>query len=126
MFQQHSISDVITNNLKFQLSPRVKDINEGIDLWKNYVSAAISNVEDCKDSVMMVKYEDLIEFPEKTLRDVCCFIGIDRSDEDISQIAKLVRKDRKYSFMSDENLVELHKKIKGDRLIKELGYFDIV
>lgn len=125
IFKQHSVSDIISNNLKFQLSPRVKDINEGIDLWKSYVSAAISNVEDYKDSVMMVKYEDLIEFPEKTLRDVCCFIGIERSDKDLCHIAKLVRKDRKYSFMSDESLVELYKKIKGDRLIKELGYFDI-
>lgn len=106
-------------------SLRVLDIYEGIELWQEYTEKALSLNGEFGDRIIHVCYERFLENPEETLRGIAKFIGFDIPD-DISDIIKSIKADRRFAFLNDMELVEIYRTIKDRQIVKKLGYEDIL
>ena len=126
-----SMSNLDAENLVFGRislfsSPRVENLEEGVALWKDYVSRALEWEEELKDRVLSIKFEFLLDNPYRELKKIAEFLELSVSDESLYLAASEIRKDRKFAFLGKKKLLELYKKVKEDPLVKKLGYGSIV
>lgn len=108
----------------FYQSSRVHNVYEGIKLWKEYVSLALS-ANDLFDDVIHIKYEDFLNKPMGTLKDLSLFLNLNFDELLVNSIVEKIDKSRSYAFLNDLELVDIFNKVKDDNLMKKLGYSNI-
>jgi hypothetical protein len=106
-------------------SVRVLDILEGINLWCQYTEKALSLDKEFGDKILHIRYETLLETPEESFKRILKFAGFDMS-KDISNIVREVKKDRRYAFLNNGELLSVYEKIKDLESVKRLGYHTII
>ncbi len=106
-------------------SVRVQDIFEGINLWCQYTEKALSLDKEFGERMLHVKYETFLETPEESLQRILEFAGLDMSKE-ISNVLREVKKDRRYAFLNNRELLSVYEKIKDLEPVKRLGYHTII
>jgi len=106
-------------------SVRVLDILEGINLWCQYTEKALSLDKEFGDRILHIRYETLLETPEESFKRILKFAGFDMS-KDISNIVREVKKDRRYAFLNNGELLSVYEKIKDLESVKRLGYHTII
>lgn len=106
-------------------SLRVQNICEGIELWQQYTEKALSLSSEFGERIIHICYETLLENPEGTLRRLAKFIELDIPD-DISDIIKSIKSNRRFAFINNQELVEIYSTIKDRETIKKLGYENIL
>jgi hypothetical protein len=106
-------------------SVRVLDILEGINLWRQYTEKALSLDKEFGDRILHIRYETLLETPEESFKRILKFAGFDMS-KDISNIVREVKKDRRYAFLNNGELLSVYEKIKDLESVKRLGYHTII
>jgi len=106
-------------------SVRVQDIFEGINLWCQYTEKALSLDKEFGERILHVKYETFLEKPEESFREILKFAGLDMS-KGISDIVKEVKKDRRYAFLNNRELLSVYERIKDLESVKRLGYHMII
>jgi hypothetical protein len=106
-------------------SVRVLDILEGINLWCQYTEKALSLDKEFGDRILHIRYETLLETPEESFKRILKFAGFDMS-KDISIIVREVKKDRRYAFLNNGELLSVYEKIKDLESVKRLGYHTII
>ena len=111
---------------RYQDSVRGQDINEGIKLWEEYVSKALSLGEEFGDKMLHIRYEDFLESPRSLFREITEFIGLKVSDTALSDAVSIVNAERRYAFLKDEDLLRIYCSIRDRRLLEILGYNNIV
>jgi hypothetical protein len=109
----------------YQDSLRVEHINEGIQLWETYVSRVFSLSEEFKDRLLHVKYEDLIEKPQEVLMNILGFVNLKVNKKDILSVKNMIKPERRYAFVKNEELLRIYNQIRENDLIKKLNYSNI-
>ena len=110
----------------YNLSLRTKDIYEGIKLWEEYISNVLDLEKKLGIDILHIKYEKLLESPFKEIRTIVNKINLKVEEKKIKRVINTINSNRKYAFLSNEELVEVYKTIKNNKLFKLLGYNNLL
>lgn len=85
-------------------------------LWEEYMQQARFHIETLGERGLEIKYEDFLQDPAPTLRYLAHFCGLNVSEADAEDAARLGRIDRAYAFRRDSRLYAFAEKV-ADRLM---------
>lgn len=106
---------------RFHPNFRLFSLEEGYNLWEEYVSKAFS-LDDGTTDILHIRYEDFLAQPEKNLSTLVNFCGIEIDDSKIMDITKDVKKDRSYAFVNNPEYIKIYESIKDKPLMRQLLY----
>lgn len=121
----HGITPLLKRQHKLQLSVRVGDISEGIKLWEDYTRRALAAEERYKESVLSIRYEDLLETPWPILQRVNDFLDLRAHREQIDCCCGQLEAGRRYAFMKNTELRHIYEQVKHQVIMGQLGYAEI-
>lgn len=106
---------------KFHPNFRLHSLEEGYNLWEEYVSHAL-DLDNTENEILHIKYEDFILNSEKHLVDLCAFCGLKEDKEIIDALKNTIKIERGFAFKKDTESLSVYNKIKDTPLMKKLGY----
>lgn len=95
-------------------------IEDGYDLWEEYVSKALSLKNNF--NYMEVKYEDFLEEPLKHLNNLAVFSGLQPSEEELRKQVESIKPERAYAFLQNKEYSRIYETLKTKPLMQQLGY----
>lgn len=110
---------------KYHQNFRLQTLQDGFDLWKEYVGAALAWNDSFGDHIRVYRYEDFLDAPFAPMKDMAAFCGLEVSDDRIRDVVRGVDASRKYAFLDDEEAVAFYETVRRDELMVRLGYGDI-
>lgn len=108
----------------FHQNFRLTSIEEGYDLWNEYVTKALSLKNDFADYIE-IKYEDFLENPFDNLQQLAHFSGLQVNDDAIKKEIQTIKKDRSYAFLNNNAYYNIYQTLKDKPLMKQLGYHNL-
>lgn len=96
-------------------------IEEGYKLWKEYVKRSLM-----QENALHIRYEDLLQNPNKNLQKIFAYLEIKVEDKDIVKYSNGFDATRAFSFVDNNELVRFYNKIRNDELLKLLQYDRII
>ena len=111
---------------KYHQNFRLRNLQDGYDLWQAYVEKAFSWEEEYKERMVTLRYEDFLDNPFEQTKKLARFCGLEATDAAIKQVVKEVDTSRKYAFTKDENSIAFYNTIKDNDWMKKLKYNDIL
>jgi hypothetical protein len=105
----------------FHQNFRLTSIEEGYNLWEEYVSRAMS-LSEIYPNYISVKYEDFLEQPQKHLSSIAAFAGLRPSEAQLKQATSTIKSERRYAFLNNPIYVEIYQTLKTKPLMQQLGY----
>ncbi len=119
------IAPLLAQNTQFQVSARIENVEEGIQLWEEYIEQALSVCASFGQNAYSVRYEELLEHPARLLAEIAEFAGLDVSVEHIEAQAKAFNTVRRYAFVNSTELTALYDSVCRRPLAEKLGYGSI-
>jgi hypothetical protein len=105
-------------------SARLRDIREGVYLWKQYVEKAFST-ESKMDKLLHIKYEDLLTYPKKLLKEIFDFCELLYKEDDLNSLLNTLKVERRFAFLKNPQLIQVYNEIKDWDIVEKLGYSNI-
>lgn len=103
---------------------RLYNIEQGYELWQEYVSTALS-LQHTHENYISIKYEEFLANPKEQLQQLCDYCGLQTTDEQIAKEIASIKTDRAYAFLSNEDYTAYYQKIKQFPLMQTLGYHQL-
>ncbi len=100
---------------------RLYNLNEGYDLWEEYVSKALSLKHEF-EHYTEVRYEDFLEQPKEMLKALALFSGLNPSTAQLDAAIEGVQQDRAFAFIQNEAYFQVYQQLKNNALMQQLGY----
>lgn len=91
----------------FLVGPQVDSLDAGLDLWDRYVCEAERHVSLLGDRAMELRFEDLLEDPETSLKRVAEFAGLSMATRSGRPPGAGVQPSRASAYRDDDQLAEL-------------------
>jgi len=110
---------------KYHQNFRLRTIADGYELWKEYVSKALTWEEEFEGRIKVYKYEDFLDEPVAPVKDMAAFSGLSVTDDQVKKAVSEVDAGRKYAFLKDPEAVKFYESIRNDDLMVRLGYDNI-
>jgi len=109
------------------LSPKFRDLMEGISLWEEYISRVFEIEETYDLDIIHIKYEDLLEIPKKNIVNILGEINLLNTvrESDIDNTVNGLNKGRRYAFLGNDYLGNIYEHIRTKNLMRKLGYDNI-
>ncbi len=101
---------------------RLQTLQDGYELWHEYVTKALELKEVFGDNYLELCYEDFLDAPKIHVQKMLDFASLKPSDIDIQKVIKDVNADRKFAFLNNEEAKTFYEKVKNDPLLKQLKY----
>ena len=117
---------VIKGRVSYVISLRVKQIEEGLKLWEDYVGEALRLKPAYHDRWLDIGYEIFLDSPIKEFMKVAEFAGLSVNEAQVEHLCSMVNPERKYSFLKNPELVKHYREIRQNQLVAELGYSEII
>lgn len=105
--------------------PRTVNLEEGFELWRNYIEKYFDQISSIQNECFTVKYEDLISEPEENLLKLIQFCDLDPDTGLLKPLCERINAKRRFAFTNDPEAVELYHKVRQDKWMNDLGYGDI-
>jgi hypothetical protein len=83
---------------------RCGTLQGGFSLWEEYMHEAQTQLQQCGDKGMSIRYEDFLAAPEESLKQLAQFCGLNVSRENCHQVAASAKKSRAFSFATQQEL----------------------
>lgn len=112
------VKNYVKSGLYVERAPELSNIENGIDLWKSYVTEAFL----IQDRIIHIKYENLLTNPVEELEKIINFLGISHDKSKILEITSQINSKRKYAFVNNDFLKDVYLNHEEDELITKLGY----
>lgn len=106
---------------KFHENFRLTSIEEGYNLWEEYVSRALS-LQATYPNYLAVKYEDFLAQPAEQLQQLATFAGLHPTEAQVQQETASVKSERAYAFLSNPAYAAIYQQLKSKPLMQQLGY----
>ena len=119
------VNEALLRRVSYQISLRIRNIEEGLMLWREYVDTALALAKLYPGKTIDVRYETLLESPRTVLTDLAAFLGLDLDEKRIEQAASKLDVARAFAFLKNQELVDLYSKIKDSELMQRLAYSGI-
>ena len=116
---------ILSERAIYNQSNRLIDINEGVKVWNHYVTCCL-NSEYHFQNVLHIKYEYFLKNPKEVLNQISDFINIIPNENLVTKMVSKVDVSRRYSFLSDQELINKYNEIKNLSICKKLGYNKII
>ena len=100
---------------------RLYNLNEGYDLWEEYVSKALSLQQEF-EHYTAVRYEDFLEHPKVKLKALAIFCGLNASEAQLDAAIEGIQQDRAFAFIHNEAYCQAYQQLKNKPLMQQLGY----
>jgi hypothetical protein len=95
-------------------------LDGGLLLWEEYMERASTNCLALKNKCYHFRYEDMLETPVSTLRNLLDFCELPVESEVIARAAKRINPSRAYAYKSNQHLLEFESKNKS--ILSKYGY----
>ncbi len=105
----------------FHQNFRLYNIQEGYNLWEEYVSKALS-LKDTFPNYLEIKYEDFLEKPFENLQKLAVFSGLEVTEQQLQNEISTIKRERAFSFLNNKNYVAIYQELKLKPLMQQLGY----
>ncbi|MGD8430072.1 MAG: sulfotransferase, partial [Ectothiorhodospiraceae bacterium] len=112
--RRRPIHAVLPKRGGFTESWRCADLDEALSLWSGYVSRARQVVAEHGDRALEVCYEDLLSAPQRELRRIAVFCGLDVDGDALVRAAGRPRASRALAYRADPGLCELAERWAGE------------
>lgn len=103
---------------------RLTNIEEGYNLWEEYVLKALSLQKEYPN-YLLLKYEDFLEQPKPYLQQLTTFAGLNPTDAQLENEIKTIRSHRSYAFLNNPEYVKIYNKLKTNSIMQQLGYSNL-
>lgn len=113
---------MLINKRLYSQSVRVNLLSEGVKLWKEYTSAALNFTQN----TIHIQYENMLENSTEILTQISNFIGLNVTENTISDVTANIDKSRKFAFTDDKTLSSFYQTIKKNELLQKLNYHKII
>ncbi|MCF8369924.1 MAG: sulfotransferase [Bacteroidales bacterium] len=104
---------------------RASNMQGSFEMWKDYVSTALSVSENYQVRIMHIGYEDLVEKPVEIMTRIESFLGLKFDGEHKKRIPKIINPKRRYAFLGNDEYETFYNEIKDDPVVTRLGYNNI-
>ncbi|MCB0508743.1 MAG: sulfotransferase [Bacteroidetes bacterium] len=108
----------------FHQNFRLTNIEEGYNLWEEYVEKALSLQREFPD-YLSIKYEDFLANPKNQIQALLAFCALQPKPEKIEEEIKNINSNRAYAFLKNENYVQFYQQIKNKPILQQLGYHEL-
>ncbi len=115
----------LSKKFLYNQSYYVTDLNNGVKLWNEYIRLNLEHEKTYSEKFLTIRYEDFLESPLEHIKRVTDFIQLPVTESVLKQSVANVDNSRKYSFLADNESVQLYKKIQNNPLLIQLGYNNI-
>lgn len=106
---------------KFNYNFRIYNLEQGYELWQEYVGKAIELEKD-NNLYFNIKYEEFLSKPIENIKKLCAFCNLPIDEQKIIEQTKNINKDRAFAFLENEQYRNFYQQIKNDELMQKLGY----
>ena len=96
-------------------------IEEGYNLWEQYLSTALSLKNKYADYIE-IKYEDFLEKPLENLQQLAAFAGLTPTNENLQKEISTIKSERAYAFLNNKEYLQIYQQLKNKPLMQQLGY----
>ncbi len=117
---------LLLGSIRGSQSLRVRNIEEGINLWREYIKKAFEVKTKYNDTYMEICYEDYLLKPSIILARICEFAKLKYDKHKINNITNSVDSTRRVAFIKDEMLRQLYVTYKNDYYMNVLGYNNLI
>jgi hypothetical protein len=107
---------------KYHQNFRLNNLQDGYDLWKEYVSKSFEWEAVFKDRMITLRYEDFLDSPFEYTKALAQFCNLEAEDAAIKKLVEQVNSTRKYAFTTDPESMNFYQKIKNEDWMKRLKY----
>lgn len=108
-----------------KMSLRCRSLVESYRLWEEYSQEAEQFYDIYEGQKYSLRYEDFLEEPRNIIGRILALCNLQPSERDVDTALKGINKDRAYSFINDEHLVDFYKGIRNSELMRKMGYDSI-
>ncbi len=106
---------------RFHPNFRLFSLEEGYNLWEEYVSKAFA-LENDETKILHIRYEDFLAKPQDNLSLMATFCGLAVDEGLLARQADMVKKDRGYAFLGNPEYLRVYHTIKDKPLMQKLHY----
>jgi len=106
----------------FTFSDRCFNYDDAFGLWEEYVRQGMKNDSVYKDRTLSVRYEDVLENPEREMGRIFEFCDLVVDKNKVSLMCDNIDSGRAYAFHDDEVLSDFYGHVKDNSLMRSLGY----
>lgn len=106
---------------KLRVSATVS-LEDGLRLWTEYVRECCAHVDRMPEQSMSVKYEDFLANPVPHLQSLRDFCGLSAGEDEVKSLCSVIRADRRYAYLEDDESRQVFEPHKEDEWVKRLGY----
>lgn len=101
-------------------SARCLSHHGAFSLWEEYVASAEKTLSKINNEKIILKYEHLLEKPEKHLKELAEFCSI--SDKNAGEIANGIKSDRANAYLKNPTLKRFYEESKDSKWMKFYNY----
>ena len=84
---------------------RSATLSHAFDFWYEQMTIERKILREC-ESVLEIRYEDLLTNPESIIEEIWNFIGIEKDSELLEGISKSINKDRAFAYKKDKKMCD--------------------
>lgn len=118
----HMMPEQLDGTLRFQQSPRLFHLEEGLVLWEEYTTQALVLERQFGANAIRVRYEDFLADPVTELGRLADFAGLDAGTELLRDAVAQVNPARCYAFRNNPELLSAYHEFHKRDIMKTLGY----
>jgi len=118
----HMRPEQLDGALRFQQSPRLFHLEEGLVLWEEYTAQALVLEKQFGANAIRVRYEDFLADPVKELGTLADFAGLDADTELLQAAVAQVNPARRYAFTNNPELLSAYRGFRKRDIMQSLGY----
>ncbi len=112
----------LDGTMRFQQSPRLFDLLEGLALWEEYTLQAVALEQRFENNAIRIRYEDFLAEPAAELARLAKFAGLETTTDRIKAAVEQVNPARRCAFMENPELMSVYRNYRNRYIMKALGY----
>ena len=112
----------LDGSMRFQQSPRLFHLQEGLALWEDYTLQAIGLEQRFGTNAIRVRYEDFLARPVQELARLAVFAGLEVDSGQLQAAVASVNPERRCAFLRNNELLTVYRDYRERYSMKALGY----
>jgi hypothetical protein len=112
----------LDGSIRFQQSPRLFHLEEGIALWEEYTRQALALETGFGARALRIRYEDFLADPVTWLGRIAAFAGLAPGAGQLEAAVSQVNPARRCAFTGRPELLSLYDRYRNTDIMQALGY----
>lgn len=114
--------DQLDGSMRFQQSPRLLHLGEGLSLWEDYTRQALALEHSFGARALRIRYEDCLADPATELARLAAFADLTPTRMQLETALGLVKPGRRFAFTQSHELLSVYRDYCHTDIMQTLGY----